>query len=301
MQFQFMPQSAVVQGLLNACLQALPVLPAAEKDVLHKAVKMFEIFGSTPLWSAGDVDASTDLGLTDCEREAAIARFVENREPGESDWAAIDAFARQVLSEREVCIKVEFDLSFVGGDFNGVGQSAFVPLSAIKAAEGEGGEGGAVGRAFQKQTNFAALHIVSYNPDELYNQFGEPIESSSENGVDEMQSTPDAGVMLSKEDLSSMGYQFNEDGDHPGRYYWIDRWSESESTFPNEADAIADASRNAVKAFSPLSRCDNCGLVLSEPQLAEIKNYSMRVEPGGMVPSGQCRSCGCLAYPITGN
>lgn len=46
-------------------------------------------------------------------------------------------------------------------------------------------------------------------------------------------------------------------------------------------------------------RCDNCNWVgaAGEAEL-EICNVEERLEPGGVVPAGECPECGGLAYPI---
>jgi len=47
-------------------------------------------------------------------------------------------------------------------------------------------------------------------------------------------------------------------------------------------------------------RCDNCGRHWDQCELQAIKNYFQRVEPGSIVPSGQCpdKDCGALCYPL---
>lgn len=47
------------------------------------------------------------------------------------------------------------------------------------------------------------------------------------------------------------------------------------------------------------SKCDNCGWI-GEPTflLHEVSNLLQRVEPGGIVPSGECPQCDCLCYPV---
>jgi len=46
--------------------------------------------------------------------------------------------------------------------------------------------------------------------------------------------------------------------------------------------------------------CDNCGKSFGEKKLKEIKDFLQRVEPGGIVPSGECPECGALCYPVAG-
>jgi hypothetical protein len=44
--------------------------------------------------------------------------------------------------------------------------------------------------------------------------------------------------------------------------------------------------------------CDNCGRQYMREMLCEVKDYFQRVDPGGVVPSGECPACGSLCYPI---
>lgn len=46
------------------------------------------------------------------------------------------------------------------------------------------------------------------------------------------------------------------------------------------------------------SQCDNCDWT-GEPAvtLTEITGFRARIEPGGIVPSGECPKCGALCYP----
>jgi hypothetical protein len=43
--------------------------------------------------------------------------------------------------------------------------------------------------------------------------------------------------------------------------------------------------------------CDNCGMDWHIDSLEEINDYSLRVDAGGTVPSGECPECGSLCYP----
>lgn len=45
------------------------------------------------------------------------------------------------------------------------------------------------------------------------------------------------------------------------------------------------------------SKCDNCGWTGADSGMANIKDFFQRVEPGGIVPSGECPDCGALCYP----
>jgi hypothetical protein len=43
-------------------------------------------------------------------------------------------------------------------------------------------------------------------------------------------------------------------------------------------------------------RCDNCDWTGPESAVNEAKDLSDRLDPGGVVPAGECPECGCLAY-----
>lgn len=46
----------------------------------------------------------------------------------------------------------------------------------------------------------------------------------------------------------------------------------------------------------PIDVCDNCKKEWKRGMLCEVKDYFQRVEPGGVVPSGECPACGALCY-----
>ncbi len=57
------------------------------------------------------------------------------------------------------------------------------------------------------------------------------------------------------------------------------------------------------QSLLPALKCDNCGCVYgSEEELdhvfPDIPRLLDRIGPGGMVPSGECRVCGALVYPV---
>ncbi len=45
-------------------------------------------------------------------------------------------------------------------------------------------------------------------------------------------------------------------------------------------------------------RCADCGKIVKGKSLAPIHDLEQRIEPGGVVPSGECPDCGALCYPI---
>ena len=52
-----------------------------------------------------------------------------------------------------------------------------------------------------------------------------------------------------------------------------------------------------VSQADEMTVCDNCSACRPEGDLNFIDDYHQRVEPGGMVPSGECPDCGALCYP----
>ena len=51
-----------------------------------------------------------------------------------------------------------------------------------------------------------------------------------------------------------------------------------------------------------MNQCDNCNWRGTDEQLglplSEIRHLAERLDPGGIVPAGECPECGCLAHPI---
>lgn len=66
------------------------------------------------------------------------------------------------------CIRVEYDLSFFGGNYSGVGQFAYVPVDDIGHAPDS------VEAAFEKLTGHKRVHIIHYCPDETFDEKGHP-------------------------------------------------------------------------------------------------------------------------------
>ena len=65
--------------------------------------------------------------------------------------------------------RVEYDLSFTGGEYSGVGQFAYVPLSLVD-------EGLSPEEAFTRHTGLAAFHTIQYTLDEPVTALGERFE-----------------------------------------------------------------------------------------------------------------------------
>ena len=47
-----------------------------------------------------------------------------------------------------------------------------------------------------------------------------------------------------------------------------------------------------------LHMCDDCGEIMAEHRLREVLRLAERVDPGHLVPSGECPKCFALCYPL---
>lgn len=65
--------------------------------------------------------------------------------------------------------RVEYDPAFTGGEYHGVGQFAYVPLSLVD-------EGLSPEEAFTRHTGLAAVHMIHYTLDEPVTALGERFE-----------------------------------------------------------------------------------------------------------------------------
>lgn len=54
----------------------------------------------------------------------------------------------------------------------------------------------------------------------------------------------------------------------------------------------------AERRANSRSKCDNCSEVHYDHNLNVVKDIFQRVDPGGVMPSGECPSCGALCYPV---
>jgi hypothetical protein len=43
--------------------------------------------------------------------------------------------------------------------------------------------------------------------------------------------------------------------------------------------------------------CDNCGHYCADEDLKNAKDLGQRLDPGSVVPAGECPKCGALSYP----
>lgn len=171
--FNFLPQAAPVEGLLNACLAALPHLPAPEKAVLVTAMREFEARGVALMWSPADVDEDDEYELTDKEARGAISQFLAGSAPSEADRMAIDTCAREVLAERRLYLRVRY-----GAEAGGSASVIDLPFAEIEAlATREGLDTyDAMVRVFMQHTSCSSMHILSCDLEARYNQYGERVE-----------------------------------------------------------------------------------------------------------------------------
>jgi hypothetical protein len=84
------------------------------------------------------------------------------------------------------CRKVEYDVTYFGGDYAGVGSMVYLPVALIEAhtpynvSDDDG-----VRRAFQAATGIDPVHIVSYTTDELFTFEGQPFDDGAVEVEDE--------------------------------------------------------------------------------------------------------------------
>jgi hypothetical protein len=59
-------------------------------------------------------------------------------------------------------------------------------------------------------------------------------------------------------------------------------------------------SRVVIFSVEPNSkhRCDDCRAIVLGRRLMPILDIEQRIEPGNMVPSGECPHCDALCYPM---
>ena len=72
----------------------------------------------------------------------------------------------------KACIRVEYDRTFLGGDYSKVGDFAYIPLDAIGAVPGMLRGDERLKAAFQIITGYDPIHIVHFTYDEVYDQDG---------------------------------------------------------------------------------------------------------------------------------
>jgi hypothetical protein len=71
--------------------------------------------------------------------------------------------------ERNRYVQFEYDLTYTGGDYSGVGQHVYVPFYVI---EPHLGDEKLVRHAFREHTYIDPIHIIHYQVDQLYTKDG---------------------------------------------------------------------------------------------------------------------------------
>lgn len=76
-----------------------------------------------------------------------------------------------ILSEADhPHVRVEFDMSYYGGNYDSVGSHVYVPEALIDLMDGD------VAAAFSKFARVDAVHMVGYTGDQRFDADGEPLE-----------------------------------------------------------------------------------------------------------------------------
>jgi len=55
--------------------------------------------------------------------------------------------------------------------------------------------------------------------------------------------------------------------------------------------------KSKTKEEIPRSVCQNCGIVVADKDLQEVKHLYERVAPDEEMPSGECPECGAVCHP----
>lgn len=92
-------------------------------------------------------------------------------------WIKVDSVVINIARRNYVegtqdvipCIRVEYDLSFFGGNYDKVGKFAFIAVDKINDCTVE--------EAFEKQTGINRQHIIHFSTDDLYSPQGEYFDS----------------------------------------------------------------------------------------------------------------------------
>lgn len=89
-------------------------------------------------------------------------------------WSAADWDGRHLEFPLPVedHIKVEYDTRYTGGDYSGVGEMVYIPVSLIAECGKHTSMDDAVDLAFRKQTHIDSMHIIHYTTDERYTKEG---------------------------------------------------------------------------------------------------------------------------------
>lgn len=116
-----------------------------------------------------EVTVNTDVVRIDTQSGERVAIY-------EFSEVVADAGLLPAGDEPEGHVKVEYDLQFTGGEYAGVGQMAYIPLSVIGEAEDMDGDE-RLKWAFEKVTGHNPVHIIHYTYDEIYDAEGNLFDS----------------------------------------------------------------------------------------------------------------------------
>ena len=93
------------------------------------------------------------------EEHANLQDFQEYLNDRAGEEAATDDYSDQPH------LQVEYDLTYVGGDYSKTGDFAYIPVALVERC-------GSVEQAFRNYTGHDSVHIVHYSEDELFDQEG---------------------------------------------------------------------------------------------------------------------------------
>mgnify|MGYP000865274880 CR=1 FL=1 len=113
--------------------------------------------------------------------------------------------------------------------------------------------------------------------------------------------------ILRRFDLPPVGFEWSYDSSQPhlaaygggavvvsrsgGEWLYTHRWLDA---------ALGHHHRGAATAeVRDLCACDDCGWTGALEETQPIRDFWSRVEPGGIMPAGECPRCGVLAYLLT--
>lgn len=82
------------------------------------------------------------------------------------------------------------------------------------------------------------------------------------------------------------------------RYFSMLYPDESRSQVEGRLQAMVQAMANGVKKVSKSTECANCEWSGMVGQTHVIKDLASRLEPGNIVPAGECPECGALCYLV---
>lgn len=111
----------------------------------------------------------------------AMAADIDTRKPGRVEkekLAPAQIFAQWSAKENEPCTQVEWDPAFWGGDYDDVGDFAYIADSLVDALAQNAQLNGAdpLDVAFELVTGEDAVHIIHIESDEKFTSSGEPVQ-----------------------------------------------------------------------------------------------------------------------------